>query len=122
MPGLVHYDVGDCLRSCCNPAGEEAMDLGSVFFDTDLCTAITRGYMSYARTFLTDADRHYLYDAVRLITFELGLRFFADYLAGDVYFKTKFPGQNLHRARVQFKLVESIETREGLIRKILESS
>jgi hypothetical protein len=76
--------------------------------------------MLYANDFLTDADRFYLYDSIRLITFELGLRFFADYIAGDVYFKTRYDGQNLNRARVQFRLTESIEAREGIIRKILE--
>ncbi len=121
-PGLIHYDFGDCLRSCCNPAGEETKDLSSVVFDTDLCASIIRGYMIHARDFLTPADKAYLYDSIRLITFELGLRFFADFIAGDVYFKTRYEGQNLHRARVQLKLTESIETRENLIRKVLENA
>ncbi|OVE81949.1 hypothetical protein BVY04_02035 [bacterium M21] len=120
-PGLIHYDFGDCLRSACNPAGEEAADLGSVKFDTDLCKVIVNGYMSLASDFLTDADRHYLYDSIRLITFELGLRFFADYISGDTYFKTRYDLQNLNRARVQFKLCESIEANESVIRKILEA-
>lgn len=119
-PGLIHYDVGDCLRSCCNAAGEEASDLSQVYFDTDLCDSIIRGYMAHARSFLTDADRQYLYDATRLIAFELGLRFFADFVAGDVYFKVRYDGQNLNRARVQFRLTESIEQRERLIRKTLD--
>lgn len=118
-PGLIHYDFGDCLRSCCNPAGEETRDLTKVYFDIDLCEAIVKGYMANARSFLTDADRNYLYDSIRLITFELGLRFFADYIAGDRYFKVRYDGQNLNRARVQFKLTESIEMRESQIRDIL---
>jgi Ser/Thr protein kinase RdoA (MazF antagonist) len=121
-PGLVHYDFGDCLRSCCNPAGEETPDLGKVYFDTDLCEAIVRGYMTFTREFLTDADIHYQYDAIRLLTFELGVRFFADYIAGDKYFRVRHEGQNLHRALVQFKLCESIETRETVIRKTLEKT
>jgi hypothetical protein len=120
-PGLIHYDFGDCMRSCCNPAGEEETDLSKVLFDTDLCRTIFRGYMAYAKDFLTVADRYYLYDSIRLIAFELGLRFFADYVAGDVYFKVRFEGQNLLRARVQLKLMESIETREAQIRGILEN-
>jgi Ser/Thr protein kinase RdoA (MazF antagonist) len=119
-PGLIHYDFGDCLRSCCNPMGEETLDLNRVVFDTDLCEAIVKGYMIHARSFLTEADRKYLFDSIRLITFELGLRFFADYIAGDVYFKTRHEGQNLNRARVQFKLTESIEAREKQIRNILD--
>jgi len=118
-PGLVHYDFGDCLRSCCNASGEETHDLSHVVFDTDLCESIVRGYMTFARSFLTDADLHYQYDAIRLITFELGLRFFSDFIAGNVYFKVQNEAQNLNRALVQFKLCESIETRESVIRKLL---
>jgi Ser/Thr protein kinase RdoA (MazF antagonist) len=121
-PGLIHYDLGDCLRSCCNPVGEEATDLSHVVFDTDLCQTIMRGYMIFAKSFLTEADRYYLFDCCRLIAFELGLRFFADFIAGDVYFKTHHEGQNLNRARVQFKLTESIETREPIIRKIFSGT
>ena len=76
--------------------------------------------MKEAGSFMTDADREYLYDAVRLLPFELGLRFFQDYLAGDKYFKTHHPGQNLNRARVQFRLCESIEAREVSIRDMLK--
>ena len=75
--------------------------------------------MREAGAFMTDADRAYLYDAVRLLPFELGLRFFQDFLAGDRYFKVRLPGQNLNRARVQFRLCESIEARESSIREML---
>ena len=107
--------------SSCNPAGEETSDLSKVFLDLDLFQALVKGYMAEASGFLTDADRKYLYDSVRLITFELGLRFFADFLAGDVYFKTTYEAQNMNRARVQFALCESIEARESKMREILES-
>ncbi len=119
-PGLVHYDFGDAVRSSCNPAGEEASDLGEVILDLELFEALVRGYLFEAKEFLTEADKTYLFDSIRLITFELGLRFFADYLVGDVYFKTSSEGQNLSRARVQFALCESIEAREGKMRAILE--
>ena len=119
-PGLIHYDFGDCLRSACNPAGEEELDLQKVYFDTDLCQVIVKGYMSFAKDFITERDRFYFFDSIRLITFELGLRFFADFLAGDKYFKVRHDGQNLNRARVQFRLCESIETREPIIRRILD--
>ena len=119
-PGLVHMDFGDALRSICNPAGEEETNLSKVIFDEDLCTAFCKGYMREAGAFLTDADRAYFYDAIRLLPFELGLRFFQDYLAGNVYFKTKHPEQNLNRARVQFRLCESIEARERSLRNALK--
>ncbi|MEM7146056.1 MAG: aminoglycoside phosphotransferase family protein [Verrucomicrobiota bacterium] len=118
-PGLVHHDFGDCARSACNPAGEETKDLTEVVLDLDLFEALVRGYLREAGAFLTEADHRYLYDSLRLIAFELGLRFFADYLAGDQYFKVSYDGQNLNRARVQMKVCESIEAREGPIRRAL---
>ena len=119
-PGLIHLDFGDALRSICNPAGEEETNLAKVVFDEDLATAFCKGYMREAGSFMTDADRAYLYDSIRLLPFELGLRFFQDFLAGDVYFKTSTPGQNLNRARVQFRLCESVEARERSIRSMLD--
>lgn len=119
-PGLIHYDFGDAVRSSCNPAGEETTDLSEVLLDLDLFEALVRGYLKEATGFLTEADKTYLFDSIRLITFELGLRFFADYLAGDIYFKTSYDGQNLNRARVQFSLCESIEARGNKMREILE--
>jgi Ser/Thr protein kinase RdoA (MazF antagonist) len=119
-PGLVHYDIGDCLRSGCNPLGEEPQKKQIVRFETDYCQAILQGYLSTAREFLIDDDYDYLYDAIRLMAFELGLRFFADYLEGNVYFKVRHPEHNLARALVQFRLTESIESQETAIRAIIK--
>jgi hypothetical protein len=119
-PGLVHYDTGDCLRSCCNPLGEETQRIEEVHFETDICRAILEGYLPLARGFLDENDYPYLYDSVRLIAFELGLRFFTDYLEGNVYFKVRYPEHNLQRALVQFRLTESIESHESEIRTIID--
>jgi Ser/Thr protein kinase RdoA (MazF antagonist) len=118
-PGLIHYDVGDCLRSCCNVLGEETEQFDAVRFDVELCRAILRGYLAEARSFLTATDYAYLYDCIRLISFELGLRFFTDHLEGDVYFKARHRQHNLCRALVQFRLTESIEAQEHDIRAIV---
>ncbi len=118
-PGLVHYDIGDCLRSGCNPLGEETAQWEEVRFDLDLCRAVLQGYLEMASGFLTGNDFEYLYDSVRLLAFELGLRFFTDYLEGNVYFKVRGPEHNLVRALVQFRLTESIESQEAAIQKII---
>lgn len=119
-PGLVHYDIGDCLRSGCNPLGEETKDWQSVRFDPDLCRAILTGYLAVANRFLTVSDYIYLYDAMRLLPFELGLRFFTDYLAGNVYFKVSDADHNLARALVQFQLTASIEAQETTLRAMIQ--
>jgi hypothetical protein len=118
-PGLVHYDIGDCLRSACNPLGEEVGQWESVSFEPDLCRAILRGYIGQARGFLSAADYEYLFDSVRLIAFELGLRFFTDHLEDNVYFKARYEGHNLLRVLCQFRLAESIESQEAVIRAII---
>lgn len=119
-PGLIHYDIGDCLRSCCNPLGEETERWEDVRFETDLCRGVLQGYHPEAKTFLTAADCEYLYDALCLIAFELGLRFFTDHLEGNVYFKARREGHNLARALAQFRLTESIESQEEDIRRIIQ--
>ena len=119
-PGLIHYDIGDCMRSACNPLGEETEQWEAVYFDPQIGAAILEGYLTQARNFLIPADYDYLFDSIRLLTFELGLRFFTDYLAGNVYFKVKHSEHNLQRALVQFKLTESIEAHEADIRNIIQ--
>lgn len=118
-PGLIHYDIGDCLRSCCNTAGDDAPVEAAIDFDTDICQIMLQGYMKEAVYFVSPHDTEFFYDAIRLIPFELGIRFLSDYLTGDIYFKTEYPEQNLHRAKIQFKLCRSIEKQEEKIRKII---
>lgn len=118
-PGLIHYDIGDCMRSGCNPLGEETEQWEAVQFDPEIGTAILEGYLTQACNFLTEADYDYLFDSIRLLAFELGMRFFTDYLNGNVYFKVRHPQHNLQRALVQFKLTESIEAYEAEIRHII---
>jgi hypothetical protein len=118
-PGLIHYDIGDCLRSGCNPLGEETDNWEQVTFEPELAQAILQGYLTVAQDFLTDSDYKYIYDSIRLLAFELGLRFFTDYLAGNVYFKVKHPENNLARALVQFQLTASIEKQAAVIKTII---
>lgn len=119
-PGLVHYDIGDCLRSGCNPLGEETRNWEAVRFEPDLCRDILQGYLMIAKDFLTEGDFDYIYESIRLIVFELGLRFFTDYLEGNVYFKASREEHNLFRALVQFRLAESIESQRATIEAIVE--
>ena len=119
QPGLLHYDIGDCLRSCCNRGGESTDGYENTQFDLDLCGAILGSYANETKGVLERAEIGLLFDAIRLIPFELGLRFLTDHLEGDRYFRVTEPGQNLRKARVQFTLVEDIEGKEREIRRIV---
>jgi len=120
QPGLIHYDIGDCLRSCANPAGESPAKLDHVRFDLDICRAILTAYLTETRRFLAPNDYAHLYDAIRLIPFELGLRFLTDHLENDAYFKVEWRGHNLHRAMAQFRLVADIENNAGHIKALID--
>ena len=117
-PGPLLHDIGDCLRSCCNRSGEEIDSAGGIVFDQELFRAMLEGYFRYAGELLTAADIDLIVDSVRLISLELGIRFYTDYLAGNRWFKVDHPEQNLLRARVQFALVRSIESQYSELIKI----
>lgn len=105
-PGLVQMDFGDAVRSICNPAGEDVRSLEDVSFRLDVYESFSKGFFETADSFLTTEDRKYMVKAVKILPFELGLRFFTDHLRGDKYFKVHYHGQNLKRAMGQFKLCD----------------
>lgn len=116
--GIVHYDLGDCLRSCCNRAGEEGGAGREVAFDLEICRALLQGYFNEAHGLLTAEQRAFIFDAVLGITFELGLRFLTDHLGGNSYFRVQQDGENLLRASRQFRLAEAIAAEEAAIRQL----
>ena len=117
-PGLLHYDLGDCLRSCCNRGGESG-DPQRIDFDMDSCRAFLSGYKQEMGDSLSRHDKEYLYAAVLLISFELGLRFLTDHLRGNTYFTVRRVGENLQRALVQFALAKRIAQQEETLRTLL---
>jgi hypothetical protein len=120
MPGLSLHDFGDMVRTTTSPAAEDERDISKVQMRLPVYEALLRGYLSAVGDVLNEAERRHLAFSGRLITFEIGLRFLADYLSGDVYFKVHREGHNLDRCRTQFKLVESIEVEERRMEKLAE--
>ena len=120
MPGLALYDFGDMVRTTTSPAKEDERDLSKVTMQVPMFEALARGYLSSAADFLTPAEKKFLPFAGKLITFEIGIRFLTDFLAGDIYFKVHREGHNLDRCRTQFKLVESIEQQEEQMNQLVE--
>lgn len=114
--GLLHHDLGDCLRSCCNTAGENVDDGSSITFDLKICRAVLKGYFSGPKPLLSSKQRIFIFDGLLLICFELGLRFFTDHLRGNRYFKVERAGDNLRRAVNQFRLADTIAAKEQAIR------
>ena len=121
MPGLALYDFGDMVRTTTSPAREDERDLTKVRMQFPMFEALVRGYLASAAGHLTAAERSFLPFAGKLITFEIGLRFLTDFLAGDSYFKVHRENHNLDRCRTQFKLVESIARQEEPMNRLVET-
>jgi hypothetical protein len=122
MPGIVLNDFGDMVRSATNSAAEDERDLTKVEARRAIFEALAEGYLGAARPFLNEAEIAHLAVSGQVITFEIGIRFLTDFLAGDTYFKVKRPGHNLDRAANQFAIVRSLEAQrsefEGIVRRI----
>lgn len=114
-PGLIHYDIGDCIRSACH-------DPETNGFNLVRCQYLLVAYLQEMGGALTEGDYRFIFPAIRLIPFELGLRFYTDYLAGNHYFKVSEPDDNLYRARQQFELCCNIIKMEEDIRCIVQSA
>lgn len=121
-PGNILYDYGDALRSCANTAAEDEKDLSKVGFNICTFKCFTQGYLSQARTILTNQEEKNLYIAPNLMTYIMGIRFLTDYLNGDIYYKTAYTHHNLVRSMVHRRLLEDIEFNEEKIKSIISGS
>lgn len=119
QPGLILHDLGDCLRSCCNRVGESPDGAPAAELDLSFCRSLLGAYAGEMGPLLCDDEIDLLFDAIRLLPFELAIRFLADHLDGDRWFKVTHRGQNLHKARVQRALVADIESKADEIRRII---
>ena len=122
MPGLAAYDFGDSIRFGANTAEEDEQDLSKVSLSLPMFEAFARGFLSEAGQVMGRREIELLPMGAKLMTLECGMRFLADYLNGDKYFRIHRPGHNLDRAHTQFALVRSMEENwdamQEIVRKI----
>ncbi len=109
MPGSMLYDFGDSIRFGASTAAEDEQDLDKVHFDVGLFRAYAEGYCGAVKDSITAKECELLPYGAYLMTVECGMRFLTDYLSGDTYFATKYPGHNLVRCRTQLRLAEEME-------------
>lgn len=120
MPGYIHYDYSDSIRTVTNTALEDEPDLSKVSVNMDLFRGYTEGFLEQVGSTLTEAEWQTLPKNAKLLPFIIGVRFLTDYLAGDTYFKIKFPEHNLQRTKVQFKLVQSLHACQSEINRLFQ--
>ncbi|GGZ86155.1 phosphotransferase enzyme family protein [Algibacter mikhailovii] len=109
MPGIVHYDFGDAIRTICNTAVEDERDLSLVAFNFEYYEAYEKGFLEKLESSLSQIELLYLPLGAKTMIFIMALRFLTDYLNNDIYYKTKYPDHNLDRSKNQFKLIQSFD-------------
>ncbi len=113
-------DFGDAIRSYTNTGAEDDKCLENVEMSLDMFRAYAEGYLSEQLSTLSKSELQWLAFAGRYITFEQVLRFLMDYIDGDKYYKTAYPGHNLVRTRAQYKLLQSMERQYPQMQAIIE--
>jgi hypothetical protein len=109
MPGYTAFDFGDAVRTIINPAPEDEADLDKIQLNMPLYKAFAEGFLGQTIQYMGVTEIRSLVKGVLLLPFIMGVRFLTDHLNGDVYYKIKFAGHNLQRARAQFQLVKKLE-------------
>ena len=120
MPSFIFSDYGDFLRTAANTANEDEPDLSKISFNTEIYEAFTRGYLESASIFLTPLEKELLPYAVALFPYMQCVRFLADYLNGDTYYKIRYPEHNLVRTKAQFRLLQCVEEQNTAIKKFIQ--
>lgn len=112
MPSYVFSDIGDFLRTGACTAPEDEPEVDKIDFDMNIYRAFTEGYLESASEFLTKEEREGIPYAAALFPYMQCVRFLADYINGDTYYKIAYPEHNLVRSRAQMRLLEKIEDKD----------
>ena len=121
MPGLMGHDFGDAIRFAANFVEEDCRDYEKVGVDLEVFRAFTEGFLSRTAKTVTPKELDTLALSCFVLTAELATRFLADYLDGDLYFKTNAPDHNLVRTRCQIALakdmLKKMDRMEAIVRE-----
>ena len=109
MQGTILFDFGDAIRTLGNSAVEDEADLSKIYFQTDYFVAFTSGYLSESNKFLTRLEKESLVYSCRYMVWEQTIRFLADYLNGDTYYKISYPEHNRFRTLSQLRYLNVLE-------------
>lgn len=122
MPGYTHYDFGDVIRTAACLGEEDESDLSKMVYDLRLFEALTEGFLLSTRDMLIKEEADTLGYAALLFPYIMGVRFLTDYLSGDVYYKTQYPGHNLVRAKAQLHLAADGEKKLKEMQSIIQKN
>lgn len=119
MPGCIMFDFGDMVRSITPLSAEDEKDISLVNFNLNHFEELSKGYFSELGESMTIPEKDSIFPGLLSIIYVQGIRFLADFLQGNTYYKTDYPDHNLIRCRTQFKLLSDIISNKSQISHIL---
>jgi hypothetical protein len=119
MPGYIAYDFGDAIRTIVNTTIEDEADLAKIDINISLFESFTQGFLKQTASILSNEEVDSLVMGALLLPYIVGVRFLTDHLEGDKYFKIRFPGHNLQRAKAQLQLLKRLEDNYDDLRSIV---
>ena len=106
MPGFFTSDVGDMFRTYVCPVTEEEANLDLIQVRKGHVEAIVKGYLHSMGDELSGIEKDHIYFGGEIIIYMQALRFLTDYLMRDVYYGSRYKGQNRVRAENQIRLLQ----------------
>jgi Ser/Thr protein kinase RdoA (MazF antagonist) len=109
QPGLFFSDLGDMVRTIVPTLQEDADNVEDLHIRTNFYDATVQGYLDAMATFLTREERQDLHYAGLVLVYMQAIRFLADYLNNNIYYKVSYPEQNRDRTTNQLRLLHLLQ-------------
>lgn len=120
MPSFIFSDYGDFLRTSANYVAEDSPKINEVGLREDIFKSFTEGYIEGAARFLTEIEKKHLPYAAALFPYMQCVRFLADYINGDTYYKIQYPEHNLIRSQNQLALYNDMVAHEKMMDEFIK--
>ena len=120
MPGYFISDVGDMLRTYLSPVSEEEKDYSKIEIRDDYFKAIAEGYLGQMNDELSAEEKDHFVYAGKFMIYMQALRFVTDYINNDVYYGSRYEGQNFVRAKNQVVLLQKLMEKEEALSRMID--
>ena len=121
MSGIIHYDIGDAIRSICSVASEDEVEVSKIDFNIDYYRAFMEGFLPIISSSLSEIEKQTLPLSIKYMLYEQSLRFLTDHINGNIYYKVDYPEHNLVRTKNQLKLLQIVGDKFNTIETITKT-
>lgn len=120
MAGYVFFDFGDLVRTVVCTEDEGSHNWDQIHVDLDKYASLVEGFYLPLTGSIGSEELASLPFGGEMMTCIMGLRFLTDYLNGNKYYHITYENQNLHRAKNQRMLLQSLRDNRPHIQLLIE--